>query len=483
MHLFIFRRDLRIEDNLGLIAAASAMATTNLKGSKGSKGSSVENVAVMPVFIYNQKQIKPKQNPYFSERAFEFMQDCIADLKDACPALRVFETRSSDIVVLKAILKAHPQIKAVYFNADLASPFARVRDAEIADFCTKANIACVQHTGDYSLVDPSEMAKPYQVFTAFYKKYKDTVQEEIVHAKAKYHNKTRNPIHFIPCACKQFLSKLKIISKTDNNRSSPRQDAMKKLALVRKGAFKNYKTTRDEIANEQGTTRLSAHLKFGSISVREAFLAASGHGNEALKREFDHGNEALKREFMIRSFYDQLAYHFQFAPIRFKTLKWTGSNEHFDAWTHHRTGFPLVDAAMCQLATTGFMHNRCRMLVASFLVKALHVDWRRGERWFATQLVDYHPASNNGGWQWASGTGSDAQPYFRYFSPWIQSAKHDPDATYIKRYIPELATVPAKSIHTWFKSHSTYKHIDYPAPIIDHATEIRKTMAYYKSTL
>ena len=439
--LFIFRRDLRIIDNRGLHAAA------------------MTKESIMPIFIYNQTQTKPARNKYFSQRAFDFLNVCITDLSIDCLSLRCYETKQDDISVLKSIIKStkkskQDQITSIYFNADLASPFAIERDRLLAEFCKTQDIKCVACTSEYSLVDPSKMAKPYQKITAFYNKYHTTIDATIT--------KEVDQSQFIPCPCKTSQVSIKKGIKAVN-----RPAALQKLAMIKAKKFKAYGTTRDDISNEQGTTRLSAYLKFGCISVREAFNAAAG-------------NTALQREFIIRAFYDQLAFHFKFKPLKYADKKWTGSDKNFDAWTRGETGFPLVDAAMRQLANTGFMHNRCRMLVASFLVKTLHIDWRRGEQWFAQQLIDYHPASNNGGWQWASGTGSDTQPYFRYFSPWIQSAKHDPQAVYIKRYIPELEKVPVKAIHTWFKSYQTFQDTNYPAPIVDLQTEIKKTMTEYK---
>ena len=451
-NLFIFRRDLRTVDNHALNAAAA------------------DGASVMPVFIYNRQQTSPRRNRYFSRRAFDYMNVSISDLiAIGCPALGCYETSGDDLKIIKRIVQeARPA--GVYFNADLASPFARARDQRIADFCAAAGIECHRITTDYSLVDPSQMAKSYQKMNAFVKKYLSGLQKELNSKKIDVGLQGR--VKWVACPCKSGRiephkpksSKNKKPNKSQTNRAL----ALDILQEIKQGKFSRYATTRDDIPNERGTTRLSVHLKFGVVSVREAFAAA-------------RGVPALQREFLIRAFYDQVAYHFKLLPLR-REPEWNDPRapRHFEAWTRGRTGFPLVDAAMRQLSATGFMHNRCRMLVASFLVKALHVDWREGERWFATQLVDYHPAANNGGWQWAAGTGTDSQPYFRFFSPWIQSAKHDPDADYIKRHVPELRDVPAKAIHTWFKAHAAYPGASYPAPIVDNGIEVKKTLAAYK---
>ena len=159
---------------------------------------------------------------------------------------------------------------------------------------------------------------------------------------------------------------------------------------------------------------------------------------------------------------------------KYDRIRWTNGQTFFQRWTHGTTGFPLVDAGMRQLNHTGFMHNRLRMLTASFLVKDLHMDWRLGERYFATKLVDYYPSANSGGWQWASGGGADSQQYNRIFSPWLQAKKHDPQCVYIKRWVPELHDLPADVILNWDRHHHDYTaRVDYPAPMIDHAEAAR----------
>ena len=442
-NLFIFRRDLRIQDNHALNAASSSSSN------------------IMPIFIYNKtRQTSPKTNKYFSPSAFEFMCSCLTDLSKSLAELRIYQATKSDLEILKKILKKHPEINAIYFNADLASPFACSRDAQIAEWCKTNKIECHAITTDYTLIDPTTMEKPYQKFTPFYNKYKDQVEKEIATA-------TRT-IKFKPCALKSI--------QPDSKSLNHRQDAINILKSIPKH-FQHYNTTRDEMW--KNTTHLSKYLKFGVISIREAYLAAKK-------------NEPLRREFFFRSFYDQVAYHFPRVIdsnsnsnssfyLKYNNLKWSNNATHLKAWSSGTTGFPLVDAAMRQLLTESYMHNRGRMLVASFLTKTLHIDWRIGERFFAQHLVDYHPSANNGGWQWAAGTGTDAQPYFRTFSPWLQSAKHDPDALYIKKYIPELEQVPAKDIHKWNERYIKFPECKYPRPIVEHTQETKKTMQIYKA--
>ena len=163
-------------------------------------------------------------------------------------------------------------------------------------------------------------------------------------------------------------------------------------------------------------------------------------------------------------------------------IKWSNNEQYFNAWTKGTTGVPLVDACMRQLNTIGWMHNRGRMVVSNFLTKVLLIDWRKGEKYFAKQLVDYDPANNNGGWQWSSGSGADSQPYFRIFNPYTQSKDHDPECKYIKKWIPELESVPIKDIHQWDKTFIQYTHIKYNGPIIVYKDQVQKALSMYSAT-
>jgi deoxyribodipyrimidine photo-lyase len=165
---------------------------------------------------------------------------------------------------------------------------------------------------------------------------------------------------------------------------------------------------------------------------------------------------------------------------KFDSLSWSDDEKLFDAWCKGKTGFPIVDAGMRELNTTGYMHNRVRMIVSSFLVKDLHIDWKWGERYFASQLVDYDPCVNNGNWQWAASTGADSQPYFRIFNPWLQQKKFDPDCLYIKKWIPELEGLSPKVIHSMDKGQQLMG-VDYPQPIVDHSKERNVALAAFKS--
>jgi deoxyribodipyrimidine photo-lyase len=193
--------------------------------------------------------------------------------------------------------------------------------------------------------------------------------------------------------------------------------------------------------------------------------------------------DGIKRSLFWREFYHIIHKYYSTEQFRYKNIKWKGSDIHFRKWCKGETGYPIVDANMRMLNSTGYMSNRGRLITASFLVKLLLVDWRKGERYFATKLIDYDIANNNGNWQWVAGTGSDVQPYFRIFNPWIQSKKFDKDAEFIKYWIPELNTVPPKHIHLWEEvcNNEDYKNIKYTKPIIKYKENKDKSLQMYKS--
>ncbi|MBL8342070.1 MAG: deoxyribodipyrimidine photo-lyase [Rubrivivax sp.] len=244
----------------------------------------------------------------------------------------------------------------------------------------------------------------------------------------------------------------------------------------------------------KGPSYLGTHLRFGTISVRRLAREAHAHAHGGPDAAARRGADAWLNELIWRDFYQQILYHHPrvvqaaFKP-EFAHLRWAHgrlADEHFAAWCEGRTGYPLVDAAMHQINQTGYMHNRLRMLAASFLTKDLGLDWRRGEAYFALHLNDFELASNNGGWQWAAGTGTDAQPWFRIFNPVTQSRKFDPDGRFIRRYLPQLARLPDALIHApWLarpvdlEAAGVRLGVDYPAPIVEHAQARERTLQRY----
>jgi deoxyribodipyrimidine photo-lyase len=233
-----------------------------------------------------------------------------------------------------------------------------------------------------------------------------------------------------------------------------------------------------------GTSSLSPYLHFGVLGLENAVLRARQAIAAAVDKRVSDSATVWLNELIWREFYIHILYHFphvrgrSFRP-QYDRIRWQNDPEDFELWTQGRTGYPVVDAAMRQLLKTGWMHNRARMIVASFLVKDLLIDWRWGERWFMQNLLDADLASNNGGWQWTAGTGTDAAPYFRIFNPILQSKKFDPDGNYIRKWVPELVDLSNSTIHApWEKG---IKTADYPEPIIDHRFARERTLAAYKA--
>jgi len=198
-------------------------------------------------------------------------------------------------------------------------------------------------------------------------------------------------------------------------------------------------------------------------------------------------SSALIRSLYWRDFFTSIGFYFPRVfsgafHAKFDRLQWSHNEEIFRKWCEGKTGFPIVDAGMREMNQTGFMHNRMRMIAASFLVKDLHIDWRWGERYFAQTLIDYDPAVNNGNWQWAASTGCDAQPYFRIFNPWTQAVKFDPNCLYIKKWIPDLVSLPPEIIHKWHQEKLHSQCLSYPIPIVDHAKESKTALSLYRET-
>jgi len=243
--------------------------------------------------------------------------------------------------------------------------------------------------------------------------------------------------------------------------------------------------------DQEGTSQLSPYLRFGMLSARQAVVSALSAMDASPDPKARKGAETWLNELIWREFYMAILHHFsdvleQSFRADLRHIAWENDESAFEAWCEGRTGYPVVDAAMRQLVQTGWMHNRARMIVASFLVKDLLIDWRWGERFFMHHLVDGDPAANNGGWQWTAGTGTDAAPYFRIFNPILQGKKHDPNGAFVRRWVPELTRVPAQYIHEPWKMPLDVQRQagciigeNYPAPIIDHAWARERTLAAY----
>lgn len=443
INVFIFRRDLRVEDNLALDSL--------IRMSK--------DVKILPIFIFNQKQINPKYNEYYSKKCCEFMIQCLKDLN-----LKLKDSLcyffGSDIDVLKQLL-GYFEINNLAFNLDY-TPYARNRDSMLIEFCNKNKINLITQE-DYTLL-PMDHIKPYKMFTPFYRNMMGQITE--IPSPLKDYD-IKNIKHMIL----DNHSKIKHMLIKDISKYHDYEDI-----ITIKGGREHALTIFDKIKKGLSKdTGLSPYMKFGCVSVRECFdLVQKRYGN----------THDLIRQLIWREFYAKIVYNnervLQGKPLKDKydDIKW--DDTYFDAWKQGKTGFPIVDAAMRQLKKEGFLNNRLRMIVASFAVKDLMIDWRMCERYYATQAIDYDPCSNNGGWQSTAGVGTDtAQPYFRILNPWIQSLKYDKDCVYIKKWISELNSVSPEDIHRWFEVCHKYDN-KYPKTIVDHKVQVKKFERLFK---
>lgn len=456
--LFLFHRDLRLDDNTGLLLALS------------------QSKRIVAAFVLTPEQTK--DNAYKGSHSLQFMSESLRDLDDQLRKLggrlHLFSGTTESII---SDLVAKGAIQAVYSNWDY-TPYAHARDANLKQLCGTLNIGWHQ-TPDSLLHEPELVLKsdhkPYTVFGFFFKKaflriHKEGIREPRPCTATSWHT------DHLPGEVDLAHLDTLVAQPTDllavRGGSTPALDIIAKLSR-----HTDYKRMRDFPALD-ATTHLSAHNKFGTVSIRRLYHAVANELGVS---------HAMITELHWREFFTHIGHHFPHVfghafDHRYEAIPWQYNESHWQAWCTGTTGFPIVDAGMRQLNATGYMHNRVRMIVASFLTKNLMIDWRKGEQYFATQLVDYDPAVNNGNWQWAASTGCDAQPYFRIFNPWLQGKRWDAEALYIKTWVPELASVPAIDIHRLHeKPHM--RPSSYPEPIVDHATASATTKTIFRTHL
>ena len=422
---------------------------------------------VIPCFIFTPEQIE--HNPYRSDHCLQFMIESLEDLEKDITAkggkLYLFYERPEKVVA-ELIESQHADVVVV--NRDY-TPYSLERDQKIDAVCKKFEASFCSF--DDALLNPPDHTlkadgKPYTVFTPF---YRNAMKLDV---KLPFANRFKNYYSgLIPLAIGSSLYKT-ILPKRILPPGGGRTTALKILEKMER--FSYYESLRD-FPSEQGTTRLSAHLKFTTCSPREVYWAISKQLGVS---------SALNRSLYWRDFFTSIGFYFPQVfsgafHAKFDRLQWSHDEQMFTKWCHGKTGFPVVDAGMREMNQTGFMHNRVRMIAASFLVKDLHIDWRWGERYFAQTLIDYDPAVNNGNWQWAASTGCDAQPYFRIFNPWTQAEKFDPHCLYIKKWIPELTSLPSEIIHKWHQEKYHSQCRSYQTPVIDHAKESKIALSLY----
>ena len=450
------RRDLRLTDNPALHSA-------------------LEVGDVIPVFIID---------PAFaaqSPRRRSFLYEGLSSLN------KNLQTRGSYLVirtgkpvdVLRQLLQ-ETNSTAIFTEEDY-TPYARKRDALIANQLPLQLILgqTVHHPEFVKKAD----GKPYTIYTPYSKVWKSLLQEiKLIPAPKNINtpagiNSEPLPIFesnpLFPAGEAEALRRLKRFTLES---VSLLTDAKQQASSLQNPRIHQYAETRDRM-DVDGTSSLSPYLRFGMLGLRQAVSAAKQTSAES------RGAEVWLNELIWREFYIQILYHFLHVSqnafnASLANIPWRNNETEFSAWKNGLTGMPIVDAAMRQLKKTGWMHNRARMIVASFLVKDLLIDWRWGEAWFMENLLDGDLAANNGGWQWTAGTGTDAAPYFRIFNPILQSAKFDPDGNYIRKWVPELSGLNAKEIHTpW---NLDIKISGYPErPIVDRGIVKERTLKAY----
>lgn len=425
-----FRRDLRLTDNAALYHA--------LRG----------GTPVLPVFIFDrnildQLEDKADRRVAFIHAALHNMQ---AQLLAMGSTLEVLYGYPADIF---RVLTDRYEVKQVYTNQDY-EPYALERETQIEKILQQQGIAFHAYK-DHVIFEKNEVLKedgtPYTVFTPYANKWKLKLNDFYLSsypAEKCHANFFRQP--------EQPLPSLESIGFRPGNWIFPPGEWDETL-------FKQYAESRDYPSLEKGTSKLGVHLRFGTISIRtlaqKAKALSSVYLNELIWRDFYH---------MILWHFPQVGKGKSFKP-RYDLIEWRNQEKEFQAWCEGRTGYPIVDAGMRELNTTGYMHNRVRMITASFLTKHLLIDWRWGEAYFAQKLLDFDLAANNGGWQWASGSGCDAAPYFRVFNPALQTGKFDKELRYVKKWVPE------------------FQEWDYPQPIVQHELARKLALEVYAKAL
>lgn len=422
--LFWFKRDLRVQDNAGLYHALK------------------ENKEVLPIFIFDTNILNELDDK--SDKRVEFIHQSLSLIKTQ------LEEIGSSLLVLHGdpvaiYKKLNPM--AVYTNRDY-EPYARKRDEEVGEILTEKGSA-LKTFKDHVIFEKNEVlkddGKPYTIFTPYSRKWKLKLNKFFLKSY---------PTEMYFTSFKK-VKPLCMLSLQDIG--FERTGSLFPERIIKQSIIEHYHKQRNFPAI-QGTSRLSVHLRFGTISIRKL-------AQVALKK-----NETWLNELIWRDFYHMILWHFPHVETKafkpaYDQIEWRNDPNEFQAWCEGKTGYPIVDAGMRELNTTGFMHNRVRMIVASFLTKHLLIDWRWGEAYFAKKLLDFDLAANNGGWQWAASSGCDAAPYFRVFNPQLQTEKFDPKLEYIKKWIAEFGTDK------------------YPKPIVDHKFARDRVLKVYKEAL
>jgi len=458
--LWWIRRDLRITDNCAFHAAA-------------------ESDYIIPFYCFPNPT---KNHRWTGAKRQQFLLECLESLNNN---LRTLNTeiifRTGEVIEELERLFHHTPFSQLHFSM-APDPHGKATEQAVELFCKKHHIQAYGHL-DHAISLPTDVynkqGNVYRVFTPYSKMWLATSFDQSLSKLSKKQLHT-------PRSLDGNNENMPTLAHWGHEDVTLSIEAGEKAARERmKQALSNTLPLYGEQRNipaGQTTSRLSQDLRFGLISIRELVNRTQNYITETTDQAAQGSAKTYLSELIWREFYFQILHHFphvldqSFNPV-FDELEWPGTEEALERWKTGTTGFPIIDAGMRELNTTGFMHNRVRMITAMFLTKDLHCHWKAGESYFMQQLLDGEIASNNGGWQWSAGTGADAAPYFRIQNPWTQSKRFDPEATYIKQWIPDLQHVPAKRLHECPKGLKLAN--PYPLPMLDHATERDRTLALF----
>lgn len=459
-----FRRDLRLSDNTSLLAAVRSAQTT------------------LPLYIRSDWK---ESHAWTGPGRQHFLCECLSSLDQNLRELggELCIQSGDPVAVFERLMATHP-VASIHFNLD-PDPFGKAVEEKLRRLCEEKGVECVGHH-DVALHPFEETTKDdgsaYRVYTPYSKRWLN-LDPKSVQGRLKA-IKTPSGIASEPLPT---LEAWELCLGSDQSLlPGGEAAASKRLKDAIANRLPTYSQNRDH-PSVAATSRLSQDLRWGTLSIRKAYAAgfqAREAATTAVARESFHTflKELGWRDFylhLMEAYPEVLEHEFN---KDYRGLPWAEPDEKFAAWKEGQTGFPIVDAGMRELRSTGFMHNRVRMIVAMFLTKDLHLDWRLGEQHFAQYLLDGEIASNNGGWQWSAGTGADAAPYFRIQNPWTQSKRFDAQGIYIKKWVPELEGVAPKALHQAPDLTSGHPK-NYPSPIVDHSTERNATLAIFKKHL
>lgn len=452
MNVFIFRRDLRIEDNTGLYYIIKNFPKED----------------ILPVFIFTPEQIDKSKNNFFSDNSVQFMCESLEDLEKNIH-INFYYGKTKNII--KNIIKKYPNIKRIVVNEDY-TPYSIKRDLIIKNICSKKNIEFKSFQdiplGNFKQIKTGS-GLAYKRFKFFYKKTMDQQIKSPTFLTSKDKKILNNNLVKDPTTKKLNWLKKKFKPNSDVLIKGGRSNG---LSQVKEGLklLKDYNDNRmfPLVNSKHPTTLLSAFLKYGTISVREVYSTFLTKVSK---------NHPIIRQLIWKDFYYNLIFYYPHiftlqTETKLNNFKWKNNKQHFKNWCEGETGYPFIDAGMRQLNKTGYMPNRLRLACSSFLIKNLHINWKWGEKYFAQKLIDYDPAINNGNWQWVSSTGYESQAYYRFLNPITDISKFDSDCEYIKLYVEELREINPKIIKKWHEIQPN--SVNYSKPIVEFKESINE---------